>query len=478
MPAALQIKFGSTDFTTSATSWTETVPKRINPVSLAKVHGAKLSEQPPYDMRTVAIDVSVHGTTAEDARTNLDNIINAFPEEVDKLYKHDDRYLNAYFAGVDNLEFAEGSVGMVIQTTLRFICPDPFYYALTQTTSSTTATGTAASRTAAAAGANNNLTFTAREIGQLGNNIKVKMVSAGAESIVTATTDLNATRTLTPASGANGVLTFTSVGTGTDDENIRVNLDSGTVETIDVRAKDIRVTYNASTSTATTLKTLIDGVDRARELVSVAVGGTGAGVWALGDDIVTDGFVRLITGQKREITVNFNTGVSTATSLKAIVDADATANSWVSTAVEGTGAGTWVTSDQDADFVALSGGDPHSISINNTGGTVVFPKITFTPAGGNVSTLKIHNITNFPGRSFDFQATVTSAQKLIGDFPNFNVTNNGTKDLNNWKQADGTASDVIWLVSGTNTLDLEWTLPTTSAATSITVDVLYTRRWI
>lgn len=478
MPAALIVKFGSTDFTTSATSWTESVPKRINPVSLAKVHGAKLSEQPPYDMRTVAIDVSVHGTTAEDARTNLDNIINAFPEEVDKLYKHDDRYLNAYFAGVDNEEFAEGSVGMVIHVTLRFICPDPFYYALTQTTSTTTATGTAATRTAAAAGANNDLTFTAREIGQLGNNIKIKMVSAGNETITTATTALTAARTLTPASGANGVLTFTSVGTGTDDENIRIDLNSGTVETIDIRAKDIRITYNAGTSTANTLKTLIDGNDRVRELVSVAVGGTGAGLWASGDDTITNGFVRLTNGQKREITVNFNTGVSTANSLKTAVDGNATANSWVSTAVEGTGAGTWVTSDQDADFVALSGGAPHSVSVNNTGGTIVFPKITFTPGGGNTSTLKLQNITNFPGRSFDFQATVTSAQKLIGDFPTFNVTNNGTKDLNNWKQSDGTASDVIWLSSGTNTLNLEWTLPTTSAATSIAVDILYTRRWI
>lgn len=475
MPAAVLVQFGSTAFTGDVTSWSESCPKRINPISLAKVHGAKLSEQPPYDIRTVSISIAVHGTDAEDARTNLDNIINAFPEEIDKLYKHDDRYLNAYFAGIDSEEFSEGAAGLVLEANLRFVCPDPFYYALTQTTSSTSATGTQASRTVNAAAANADLTFTAREIGQLGNNIRIKMVSAGAESIVTATTAIAATYTA-GAVAANADLTFTSVGTGTDDENIRIRMVTGTVENMDIRAKDIKITYNAGTSTANTLKTLIDANDRARELVSVAVEGTGAGVWAAGDTMAT--FSRLIHGQQRDITVNYNATVSTANSLKTLVDANVTANGWVSTAVEGAGTGLWAAGDADADFVYLTAGAPHQITINNTGGTVVFPVITFTPAGGSVSTLKLLNASNFPGRSFDFQASVASAQKLIGDFPSFNVTNNGTKDLNNWKQSDGTASDVIWLSTGNNTLELEWTLPTSSAATSITVDVRYTRRWI
>src|SRR3990167_3154787 len=147
MPASMSIKFGSVDFTEQAESWVEDLPKRINPVPLAKTHGAKLSEQPPFDVRTISIELVVIGTSADDARTNWDNIVNAFPEEIDKLYKHDDRYLNAYFAGVGNQTFEEGSAGIVIRGTLKFFCPDPFYYALTETTSSTAATGTKASRT-------------------------------------------------------------------------------------------------------------------------------------------------------------------------------------------------------------------------------------------------------------------------------------------------------------------------------------------
>jgi len=476
------------DFTEQAESWVEDLPKRINPVPLAKTHGAKLSEQPPFDVRTISIELVVIGTSADDARTNWDNIVNAFPEEIDKLYKHDDRYLNAYFAGVGNQTFEEGSAGIVLRGTLKFFCPDPFYYALTETTSSTAATGTKASRTVTpASGATGALTFTAREIGQFGNNVRVKMVSAGAESIVTATTEISATYTAL-AANANADLTFTasavdanSPSTGVDGEKVRIRMVTGTVERIDVRGWDIEITYNAGTSTANSLKTLIDANRHTRHLVSVAVEGTGEGLWVAGDTMASA--ARMIHGQQRDITVNYD-GVapdqSTADSLKTRVEADATANSWIS--VTSGGAGVWAPGDNESDFSYLTSGAPHTISPSNSGGTTIFPRITFTPVGGNVSTLAMLAAANFPGRTFHFKATVSSGNKLILDTPSFDITNNGVSSLSDWlpsaAQGGGTASDVIWFETGTNSLELEWTLPTTSAATSITVDLAYTTRWI
>lgn len=482
MPASLTIKFGSVTFTTEAEDWVEDIPKRINPVPLAKTHGAKLSEQPPFDVRTVSVELAVIGTSADDARTNWDNIVNAFPEEIDKLYKHDDRYLNAYFAGVSNQTFEAGSAGFVIRGTLKFFCPDPFYYALTETAYSTVVAGVAASRAVTSTTAPAVLTFTAREIGQFGNNVRVKMVSAGNEDISTATTETSATYEKQPSvSGASGKLTFTasavdadSPSTGVDGEKVRIRLVTGTVEMIEVRGWDIKITYNAGTSTADSLKTLIDAHKDARHLVSVTSGGTG--LWQSGDTMAS--FARLIHGQQRDITVNFNSGVSTAGTIKTAVDANATANSWVSTAV--TAAGVWTGA--DADFVYLTAGAPLTMTPSNGGGITVFPRTTFTPVGGAVSTLAMLAASNFPGRTFHYSASVASAQKLILDSANWNVTNNGTKDLNNWlpsaAQGGGTSSDVIWFSTGTNTLEVEWTLPTTSAATSMTVDLAYTQRWI
>ena len=61
---------------------------------------------------------------------------------------------------------------------------------------------------------------------------------------------------------------------------VRIRLQNGGAEAISVAAgtKDISVTLNSGTSTASSTKTLIDGASAAAALASIAVTGNGSGV--------------------------------------------------------------------------------------------------------------------------------------------------------------------------------------------------------
>lgn len=115
----------------------------------------------------------------------------------------------------------------------------------------TTIGAVAATKLKAAAGSNNDLTFTAKRKGTPGNDVRVRMVSAGSESAT--------------ASG-----------------------------------NDVTVNYNAGVSTANSLKTVIDAATAVAALVSVAVEGTGAGTWASGD---ASGYENLAGGTGYEMTL-------------------------------------------------------------------------------------------------------------------------------------------------------------------------------
>ena len=127
---ALLAKFGTIDFTANVIDWQESAPKRTNPQTTPRKDGVTLSEDPTYEARDVSVPIRVTGATADAALTALDAIVNNFPSARDKLYKYTDRYLNAYFIGVENLNFA-GSIGDVIECNLRFLADDPYYYTAT-----------------------------------------------------------------------------------------------------------------------------------------------------------------------------------------------------------------------------------------------------------------------------------------------------------------------------------------------------------
>jgi hypothetical protein len=61
-------------------------------------------------------------------------------------------------------------------------------------------------------------------------------------------------------------------------QGVRIKLANGGAEAIAVSGLDITATLNSGTSTASTTKTLIDGSASAAALVSIAVTGSGAGV--------------------------------------------------------------------------------------------------------------------------------------------------------------------------------------------------------
>jgi len=259
MPASVLVKFGSVDITDEAVSWTESCPRRLNPITTPREDGAKISEEPTFEPRTVRIALEVHGSSADDARTNFDAIVQSFPLGRSTLYKHDDRYLNAYWAGIDSEEFVEGSAGLVFRATITFFCDDPFYYSTSASSSS------------------------------------------------------------------------------------------------------------------------------------------------------------------------------------------------------------------DAGLVATN-----TFTINNTGGSRVWPTWTFTPAGGTMTSFTIRNNTLSPQRTFDYQGSVSAGNALVADAEDKTVANNGTSDLNNWKTSGGTGSDFLWLEPGVNTLEIV----TLTGPTSITVASAYTKRWI
>ena len=139
MPVTMLIKYGTVDFTSSATSWRESDPKRVNPVSNMLMHGAKIQGEATYEPRMVQIQIQVQGSTVEEARTNMDNIVGAFPTGENNLYKHSDRYLKAHYKGHTEIAPAEGSAGLVWDVTLSFIAGDPFYYPEAGSTTATNA---------------------------------------------------------------------------------------------------------------------------------------------------------------------------------------------------------------------------------------------------------------------------------------------------------------------------------------------------
>lgn len=138
MPASILFKFASEDFTDFVVGWEESAPKRINPVTTPREHGAKVSEEPTYEPRNVRVTLHLFAADAEAARTAKDDIISGFPTGRDKLYKHDDRYLNAYFAGIESERIVEGTAGNVLELALKFFCDDPFYYATAATSTQDT----------------------------------------------------------------------------------------------------------------------------------------------------------------------------------------------------------------------------------------------------------------------------------------------------------------------------------------------------
>ena len=426
MPATILVKYGDVTFTTVSESWTESVPKRVNPAVLAKTHGTRLQEDPPWDARTIDIAVSFYGTdaatpgtTAEDARTAFDEVINAFPQGVNKLYKHSDRYINAVFTGVSDETFPQGTAGLVIVCHISFYCPDPFYYG-SETAATVQAKGVRASLTKitdTGTLTNDDLTFTAKEVGPRGNNIRVKMTNA-AQAVVTSTTELNATKVF-GAVALDADITVTAVATGTTGERIRVKFVNSTEELVEVRAKDIRITYNAGTSTANDLKDALDRSKDARALVTVIVQGSGTGIWATGD---AQGFTNLARGQNRDINVSF--GTSSANTLKTAIEADPTANSWVSVSVEGSGAGTWESGDE-SDYENLANGAAETISLTNGGGAQpVFPRLTFKPYQGGLASISV-SLSNAAedtvGADWTFAFTtytsIPSDGKIVIDFP-------------------------------------------------------------
>jgi len=115
------------------------------------------------------------------------------------------------------------------------------------------------------------------------------------------TTGATASTLVKSAAGANNNLTFTAVRLGTPGSDVRVRMVSAGAESVSVSGEDITVNFNDGVSTANSLKTTIDASTAATALVTVAVEGTGAGTWAASD---ASGYEALSGGAGYQLTMS------------------------------------------------------------------------------------------------------------------------------------------------------------------------------
>jgi phage-related protein len=100
----------------------------MNPVTTPRVHGDRISEEPTWGPREVAITLHIIGTSIDAARNSLDALVGALTGARGRLYHYSDRYLNAYLQGQGDISHVDGSAGNVYAVALSFHCDDPFYY--------------------------------------------------------------------------------------------------------------------------------------------------------------------------------------------------------------------------------------------------------------------------------------------------------------------------------------------------------------
>lgn len=132
-----------------------------------------------------------------------------------------------------------------------------------------------------------------------------------------------------------------------------------------------------------------------------------------------------------------------------------------------------------SDAGAASTSDPSmaqsdTLVVTNSGGNILYPKLTIVPSGATMTSLKITNTSLSPNRAVDFNDSVAVGSTLEIDTSARTVTVDGSNALSGWHTPLWTASDWIWLNPGSNTLELT----TLSGATSISLTVSHTDRWI
>lgn len=177
------------------------------------------------------------------------------------------------------------------------------------------------------------LTYTARETGPSGNDISIEYLAH------------------TPAVAASKIvqdLTYTADTPGAAGNDITVTyVDDGTAgaETVTVVGTDITVHMEAGVSTATQIKAAVDLEAPAAALVNVTISGVGGNTQTAqaetalenGANAVGLAGAEVVTVVGDAITVRLQSGVSTATQVKAAVDASSAAMALVSVSISGTG---------------------------------------------------------------------------------------------------------------------------------------------
>jgi phage-related protein len=79
------------------------------------------------DARQITIEGRIQETSDIAARTTLSSLLELFSRQNKRLTLWDDRYINAYKAQL-GYEYVEGANMCVIDFTITFFCPDPFWY--------------------------------------------------------------------------------------------------------------------------------------------------------------------------------------------------------------------------------------------------------------------------------------------------------------------------------------------------------------
>lgn len=126
------VTFDGVDVSEYFATWQETSNARLNLVGVPRRHGALISDSIVQDARQIVIEGRIQETTDIAARNTLDTLAALFARQNKRLTLWDDRFINAYKAQF-GYEYAEGGDLTIIDFTVIFFCPDPFWYSVDST---------------------------------------------------------------------------------------------------------------------------------------------------------------------------------------------------------------------------------------------------------------------------------------------------------------------------------------------------------
>ena len=128
--AVYSIKFNDSTLE-GVTGWTEDINSRVNESVIPRMDGSKISGNPSLESRMINIKGVLVASSVDDIRTKLNVLSRIINSGLKSLQLHDDRYI---YAAKKSFSYEYSRDGKLVEYEIDFICPDPYYYSLEETT--------------------------------------------------------------------------------------------------------------------------------------------------------------------------------------------------------------------------------------------------------------------------------------------------------------------------------------------------------